>query len=139
MSTTVGSGSATMLGKEVSHLLAREIAKAIHATPGFLGGYVTEGFKLTVGNESLTGSVSLNVTKSEVTSSSIGSALSKEIYSFLKSDPSATALLKDAAKTGADLTLTRDIPKLGSAHTVTLSDATKITFQGLESMTKHIV
>lgn len=140
MSTTIpGSSSATTIGKEVATLLAREIAKALHHTPAFLGGTASEGFSLSIGNDTLSSAVHVAVSGSEVTSPSVTSALSKEIYSFLKTDPIATALFKGAASTGAQLTLTRDPTSLqGAGSSITLSDATKITFQNVEHLSpKH--
>ena len=140
MSMTInGSNSATTIGKEVSTLLAREIARALHHTPTFLGGTASEGFSLSIGNDTLSSAVHVAITGSEVTSPSVTSALSKEIYSFLKTDPVATAVFKDAAKTGAQLTLTRDPTSLqGSGGSITLPDSTKITFQSVEQLSpKH--
>ena len=134
-----GSNSAVTIGKEVATLLAREIATALHNTPTFLGGTASEGFALTIGNDTLTSAVHVAITAAEVGSSSVTSALSKEIYAFLKTDPVASAVFADAAKTGAQLTLTRDPTSLqGSSASITLPDSTKITFHTVEQLSpKH--
>ena len=140
MSVTIpGSSSATTIGKEVATLLAREIAKALHHTPTFLGGTGSEGFALSIGNDTLSSAVHVSISGSEATSPSVTSALSKEIYSFLKTDPVAASVFEASAKTGAQLTLTRDPVALqGSSASITLPDATKITFQSVEQLSpKH--
>ncbi len=137
--TVGGSSSATTIGKEVATLLAREIAAALHHTPTFLGGTASEGFALSIGNDTLSSAVHVSITGAEVTSPSVTSALSKEIYSFLKTDPIASALFKGAASTGVQLSLTRDPATVqGSSASITLPDATKITFQSVEQLSpKH--
>ncbi len=140
MSTSVpGAPTATLIGKEVATLLAREIATALHKAPTFLGGTASEGFALSIGNDTLSSAVQVKVTSQDVTSPSVTAALSKEIVALLKTDPIASAVFADAAKTGAQLTLTRDPVSLqGSSASITLSDATKITFQSVEQLApKH--
>ncbi len=139
MATTVSGSNATMIGKEVATLLAREIAQALHHTPSFLGGTASEGFALSIGNDTLSSAVHVAITGAELASPSVTSALSKDIYSFLKTDPVAAAMFKDAAQTGAQLSLTRDPAALqGSSASITLSDATKITFQSVDQLSpKH--
>ena len=141
MPTTLsGAASATTIGKEVAALLAREIAHALHHTPSFMGGSALEKFSLALGNSSLGGSVHLPISSSDVTSPSVTAALGQEIYSLLRSEPSLAAVFKDAAKTGADITLTRDPVSLkGSGTAITLSDATKITFHSVDQLSpKHL-
>ena len=139
MSTTVQGSNATTIGKDVATLLAREIAQALHHTPSFIGGIASEGFALSIGNDTLSSAVHMSMSTAEVASPSVTSALSKDIYNFLKSDPIASAVFKDAAKTGAQLALTRDPVSLqGSGASITLPDATKITFQNVDQLSpKH--
>ena len=128
-----------VIGKEVATLLAREIATALHNTPKSKGGLASEGYGLTIGNDTLTSAVHLQITASEASSPSVTAALSKEIVAFLKTDPIASAIFSEVAKTGAQLTLTRDPVSLaGTSASITLSDATKITFHTVEQLSpKH--
>ena len=140
MSTTIqGSNSAVTIGKEVATLLAREIAQALPPTPSFAGGTASEGFALSIGNDTLSSAVHVTLSATEAASPSVTSALSKEIYNFLKADPIASAVFADVAKTGVQLSLTRDPTALqGSGASVTLPDATKITFHSIEQLSpKH--
>ncbi len=139
MPTTVHGANAITIGKDVATLLAREIATALHHAPTFLGGTASEGFAISIGNDTLSSAVHVAITGSEVAPASVTSALSKEIYSFLKTDPLAAGVFQYAAKTGAQLSLTRDPVTLqGSGASITLSDATKITFQSVDHLApKH--
>ena len=135
MPPTVQGATATTIGKEVATRLVREIATAPHDAPTSSAASPQKALLLGRQRHAEQRRARRDH-RAEMAPASVTSALREDIYSFLKTDPLAAGVFEDAAKAGAQLSLTRDPVKLqSSGASITV---TKTTFQSIDQLpAKH--